>query len=64
MNREQKLIDLCFQMVLVATTYPGIAWFKRKSTTMEMKANWVAEQLRGCGFDTSPCCSSWGVLKQ
>jgi len=27
------------------------------------QANWVAEQLRGCGFDTTPCGSSWGVLK-
>jgi hypothetical protein len=56
-SREQKLIDILFQSVLVSTSS---SWFKGKSN--EEKAKWVAEQLRGCGFNTEPCGSSWGVL--
>jgi hypothetical protein len=26
-------------------------------------AEWVAKQLRDCGFDTRPSGCSWGVLK-
>lgn len=31
--------------------------------TIEQRAEWVANQLRGCGFDTHPCGASWGILK-
>lgn len=56
----QKLIDICFQCVLVATDDKN---FKIKNGTDEEKATWVARQLRLCGFDTEPLGSSWGVLK-
>jgi hypothetical protein len=26
-------------------------------------AKWVSKQLKACGFETSPCGASWGVLK-
>ena len=58
-GREQKLVDLCFETVLTATG-PSARWFKNKTT--EQRAAWVAEQLRGCGFPTSPCGGKWGVL--
>lgn len=54
---KQKLVDICFQLVLVATSSESFC----KKTNPE-KAEWVADQLRGCGFDTKPCGSSWGVL--
>lgn len=59
MSQLQKLIDITFQMVLVSTDDPV---FCKKST--EEKAEWVAETLRNCGFDTQPLGSSWGVLKK
>ncbi len=60
-SREQKLVDICFQLVLTATDRN----FKKDFTRMNVveKASWVAKQLRECGFDTEPCGSSWGVLK-
>lgn len=29
----------------------------------EQKAEYIARQLRSCGFDTYPCGALWGVLK-
>ena len=54
---EQKLIDICFELVLVATQNKK---FCKKSN--EEKAAWVARQLRLCGFETEPMGASWGVL--
>lgn len=56
-SNEQKLIDICFELVLVATQNKK---FCKKSN--EEKAAWVARQLRLCGFDTEPMGASWGVL--
>jgi len=61
MSNEQKLIDLTFQLVLTITSEPHIDTFKNKSN--EEKAEWVADQLRKCGFDTYPCGMSWGKLR-
>ena len=55
MNSEQKLVDICFAIAFSANS------MQRKSN--EEIARWVAEQLRECGFDTTPVSSSWGVLK-
>jgi hypothetical protein len=60
-GREQKLVDICFSLVLTITHKEHAAIFAAK--TNEEKAAWVAEQLRGCGFDTTPCGASWGLLK-
>ena len=56
-NREQNLIDLMFNMVLVATNDPIFC----KRPRGERMA-WVANNLRDLGFDTHPIGMSWGVL--
>lgn len=56
-NREQKLIDLMFQMVLVATNDPVFCNRPRGE-----RMAWVANNLRDSGFDTHPIGMSWGVL--
>ena len=58
-NREQKLIDICFELVCVST---GNKILYKKSIPEKMK--WVAQNLRSCGYDTHPVGSSWGKLKQ
>jgi len=57
---EQKLVDLAFELVLTITAESHVDIFKNKSN--EDKAEWVADQLRKCGFDTYPCGMSWGRL--
>jgi hypothetical protein len=57
---EQVLVDICFQ--LVATAKMNDKWFK-KATREELMA-WVADQLRQCGFPTTPMGASWGVLQR
>jgi hypothetical protein len=64
-NREQKLVDLCFEISLMLST-PGV---DRDGTPYDMtkwsigeKADWIAIQLKSCGFETKPVGSSWGVL--
>lgn len=56
-SNEQKLVNICFELVLVATADKVFC-----EKTNEEKAKWVADQLRGCGFDTHPRGASWGVL--
>lgn len=56
-NDTQKLIDITFQ---IAFTIHNEKFFKGKNKYVV--AEWVAEQLRECGFDTQPCGASWGVL--
>lgn len=57
-SNEQKLIDIMFQIGL---TIHNNEWFQEK--TNEEVAEWIANQLRECGFDTQPMGCSWGVLK-
>lgn len=56
-SKEQQLIDLCFEMVLVATNDPIFC----KRPRGERMA-WVADKLRIMGFDTHPIGMSWGFL--
>ena len=56
MNKEQKLIDLLFEMVLAST---NDTVFCKKPRGERMA--WVAN-LRTAGFDTHPIGCSWGVL--
>lgn len=57
-EREQKLIDIMFEVASVtASSWPNAKYNR------EAHMEWVAEQLRQCGFDTIPCGASWGVLK-
>lgn len=55
--QSQKLVDLCFDLVLTATSDHV---FCAKSG--EEKAQWVADKLKECGFSTTPVGSSWGYL--
>lgn len=61
-SREQELIDICFQLVLVATEKQHRKFFNKLDN--EGKAKWVAEQLEKCGFKTYPCGASWGILEK
>lgn len=55
-EREQKLIDLTFEMVIRAAYLPA-------DVSKEARAEWVAGHLRDNGFDTEPRGLSWSVLK-
>jgi hypothetical protein len=55
----QKLIDICYQLVLTSTSHEDFCKWSDES-----KAEWVSKTLKECGFDTTPCGSSWGVLKE
>ena len=56
--REQKLVDIMFQ--IAAVTLENSERFKGIGHEKHME--WVAEQLKNCGFPTKPIGSSWGVL--
>lgn len=58
-TREQKLVDICFQIGLLISDTKYDLYKKTK----EEKVEWIANQLRQCGFDTQPMGASWGVLK-
>lgn len=55
---EQKLVDIMFQ--IAAVTLENSEHFKDIGHEKHME--WVAEQLKKCGFPTKPIDSSWGVL--
>jgi len=55
-SKEQQLIDIMFQVALMCAE-------RMHGKSNEEIAEWVAHQLRECGFDTEPCGASWGVLK-
>jgi hypothetical protein len=57
---KQILVDICFDLVMTIHTYPD----RFAKLSKEEIADWTAKQLRGCGFDTKPIGSSWGVLKR
>lgn len=61
-SREQELVDICFNIAMLLHDKK----YKKHFDDMDREklAEWVAHQLRGCGFDTFPCGASWGVLKR
>ena len=59
-SKEQKLVDIMFQIALAMKDKPQ--WVQ--NATREEIAAWVVGNLRDCGFDTYPSGSSWGVLKE
>lgn len=61
MNREQKLIDICFELVATVLDVDCRDTFIKMS--QEDRMLWVANQLKQCGFNTVPCGASWGILK-
>lgn len=58
-EQNQKLVDICFELVSSLSYNP--IWISTVSHEDTMV--WVAKQLRECGFDTRPVGLSWGVLK-
>ena len=59
-SNEQKLVDIMFECVLVRHDPQFRASFDAMS--QEQMAEWVAKQLKGCGFPTTAVGCSWGVL--
>lgn len=59
-SKEQKLIDIMFQVA----QHSALNWSSPDyyGDHQEKHMEWVAEQLRECGFDTRPVGSTWGVL--
>ena len=57
-NNEQKLIDIMFQVGLTIHQYESF-----QKMTKEEVAEWIAKQLRDCGYDTEPMGASWAILK-
>jgi hypothetical protein len=62
MSREQQLVDICYQLVLTALDHEYVDHFRK--LTQVQRAEWVTDQLRGCGFPTTPCGALWGVLDE
>jgi len=58
-KNDQRLVDICFEIGLLISDQRYDLYTKSK----EEKAEWIAKQLRICGFDTQPMGSSWGKLK-
>ena len=56
-SKEQQLIDIMFQAVL-ASTDDSVFCKRPRGERMA----WVANTLRGMGYDTHPMGMSWGVL--
>lgn len=52
-SNEQKLIDMMFEIAIR---------LKPLGMSKESVAEWVSDQLRQNGFDTTPRGLSWGVL--
>ncbi len=55
---RQKLIDITFQIASATKLEKSI-----RDLPHEQYMEWVAKQLRLCGYDTTPVGASWGVLK-
>lgn len=58
-SSEQKLIDICFQIGIVISD----PTYNMHEKTTEQRAEWIADQLRQCGYPTIPIGASWGVLQ-
>jgi len=58
-NREQLLIDIMFQIGLMIHSSENL-----KSKSVPEVAEWIAGQLKDCGFPTYSCGSSWGILEK
>lgn len=56
-QREQKLVDIMFEIALGVHASQTL-----QNLSREQLAEWVAKQLRECGFDTQPMGMSWGRL--
>lgn len=58
-NEKQKLVDLCFELVLAATSDSRFC-----GESNEIKVKWIRKQLDEMGYHTIACGQLWGVLKK
>jgi hypothetical protein len=59
-SEAQRVIDLTFS---IAGMISDPAYRKQfDALTHQQRMEWVARQLRECGFPTQPMGASWGVL--
>ena len=58
-SKQQELVDIMFQIALAVKDSSIL----QKSSNEEV-CEWIADQLKECGFDTTPVGLSWGVLKK
>ena len=56
----QKLIDIIFEIGLTISDKRYREYFDKLE--YEELPEWIAKQLKGCGFNTHPLGSSWGYL--
>ena len=54
-SREQKLIDIMFEIVVRFGS-------NALGSSREAKAAWLSSKLKDSGFETKPMGMSWGVL--
>lgn len=54
-SNEQKLVDIMFEIAQTSAEF-------MHDKTQEEICKWTADQLRKCGFPTTPVGASWGVL--
>ena len=59
-QEQQNLIDICFEIAMLMHDKQYREIFNNMNR--EELAEWVAKQLRECGFPTRPCGLSWGRL--
>lgn len=57
-STEQRLVDLIFEVGMVTKIYAD----SFTNIPTEEYAEWIAQQLRLHGFETTPRGLSWGVL--
>jgi len=64
-TNDQKLIDICFQIAMTMHMLGIVNESKGPQLIMSRDelADWIARQLKICGYDTEPVGSSWGRLK-
>ena len=63
-HQLQKLVDITFSIGLTIREQMDKKRVARTFKSQEETAAWIADQLRGCGFDTIPLGASWGHLKE
>lgn len=67
-SREQKLIDIMFEVAQTSALYWANTFNEPNEYysggKRERHMEWLADQLRKSGFDTEPMGMSWGVLKE
>ena len=57
MNREQKLIDIMFEIAFISAKY-------NHGKNNRDIAKWIKKQLKDCGFEGKSIGSSWFVLDE